>query len=290
MNKIFNKIILVILIFCLISCKGLENKNFLWKVDSKTSTVFLLGSVHMADSSFYPLNDIIENSFAKSSVLAVEVDTYNANMSSIISKIYYNDGTTLKDHLNPKVYSILENKWKEYNIPIEMDKLKPFFVLLIISTYTYKEENYSIDYGIDVHFLNRAKANKSKEIVELESIDYQLTLFDNFSDSVMNNILLASLEESEKENEIIDTLFSAWKKGDAEAVNNIVYSIFESPETKIFYERLLKYRNENMYKKIESFLETDKVYFVVIGAAHLVGKDGLVELLKKTGKYKIEQL
>ena len=138
-----------------------------------------------------------------------------------------------------------------------------------------------------MHFLEKAG---SKKIIELESIDYQMGLFSNFSDKEQELFLLQTIKETKQLSKETDALVNAWKEGNAGGLESLMSKSIEgSPQMARIYERILYERNRNMADKIQDFLRTDRTYFIVVGAGHLTGNKGILDLLKKRG-YSIEQL
>jgi hypothetical protein len=144
------------------------------------------------------------------------------------------------------------------------------------------------EYGIDKHFLKKAE-NKEK-IVELESIDYQINLLSGFSDAQQELFLVSAFRDLELLKGEINEILKAWNTGDTKTIESFVSkSLQDDPRMLPIYEKLVFERNKSMASKIEGYLKTKEHYFVIVGAAHLVGKDGIIEILKKKG-YLVEQL
>jgi hypothetical protein len=126
--------------------------------------------------------------------------------------------------------------------------------------------------------------------VELESIDYQVNLLNSFSDIEQELFLVSTLKDLDLLKKEINTILTAWKTGDTKTMESYVSrSLHDDPRMSPIYEKLVFERNKNMASKIEGYLKTHEQYCVVVGAAHLVGKDGITEILKKKG-YLVEQL
>ena len=147
---------------------------------------------------------------------------------------------------------------------------------------------YSPEYGIDLYFLH--KAQDKKEIIELESMESQLALFLDAPDGALL-LKQTILELSEMEKEMGD-IVSSWNKGQAAKLNALLFTktLREHPEVLPIFERVFFNRNIKMAQRINSFLHTDKTYFVVVGAGHLIGEKGIVALLENATAYRIKQL
>lgn len=269
------------------------SKAFLWQVQSSTSKVYLLGSIHLAKPDMYPLDEKIENAYKNSDILVVEVNTnkYNDHVlqQKFLGKGIYSSGQSLKSNLSARTYDLLEEKLNELRINIEqVNHLKPWFLALNLTVMNLRKLGFNPEYGIDQYFLNKAKG--TKEIAELESVNYQINFFDGFSTKMQDKFLLSTLIDLNIMEEQIANVITAWKRGDADKLNEILFAEFERyPQLQPVFYKLFDERNEKMVSKIESYLKDSSSYFVVVGAGHLVGEEGIINLLRKKG-YSANQL
>lgn len=268
-------------------------KCFLWKVQSQRNTVYILGSIHVAKESLYPLNEKIERAFNNSEVLAVEVNIDDANVIdnqvAIMKKAVYADNGTLKKNLSPQTYQLLKIKLSQFSLPIEvMQQYKPWYLAVMLQSLELQKLGYNPNYGIDLHFLQKAQGVKN--ILELESWDYQISLFDTFSNYEQELFLDYTLRYLDKLEETVDEILELWLKGDVKTLETVLLEQgMEEQKLAPLFEKLFYERNRKMTVRIEEFLKTYKDYFVIVGAGHLVGNRGIIELLKKKG-YSVEQL
>jgi uncharacterized protein len=292
----------VLKLFCFLSFLLIFNgkafgdapKSFLWKVEAKDGTAYVLGSIHVANKDFYPLNQAIETAFESSPVLAVEVNINDIDplsmTSVVVESAMYQNGETLKDHLSPETYELVSKKLNEYGVDIStLDQSKPWFAAMMISNLELQKMGFDPLYGIDKHFLDLAE-EKNKKIVELESFDFQIRLLDQFSDKDQELFLSYEMKNDEAAQKETQQLIDAWKMGDAEGMNALLYQpLKENPDLLPVYTQLFYERNEAIAGKIEEYLNTKETHFVVVGSGHLVGEKGIISLLKKKG-YKVTQL
>lgn len=269
-----------------------DKKNFLWKASSKTATVYLLGSVHFFKANMYPLNSKIEDAFEKSSVLAVEAniaDIMKIDMKKFISSAFYPGNETLKSHVSGKTFELVSKRLSDSGMPFELfSKYRAWIMALTITSLEVQKLGFDPNYGIDAHFLSKAAGRK--QIIELESLDYQINLLSSLSDSEQEAFLLSTLNEQDTLGKEMDQLAAAWQSGDARTMESLASKgLGDKSGQSSLAEKLLYQRNRNMVSKIETFLNTGQTYFVVVGAGHLVGEKGIVELLRRKG-VRIEQL
>jgi uncharacterized protein len=268
-------------------------KSFLWEVKSKTATVYILGSVHLARSDIYPLAPKIEASFNRADVLALEADPAEAKderlMQQMLLSALYPEGETLRDHLSRETYALAEQELKQLGLPLEyFNRTRPWLLALTLETVELQRLGFDPEYGIDSHFA--AKAAGKKRIVELESFDYQIRLMNDFPEREQELFLLYTIKDMAILKDGVEELMSAWRSGDTKSMEALVTrSLSEAPQLRPIFDKLLYKRNREMGGKIERFLQGKETVCVIVGAAHLVGKEGIIELLRGKG-YSVEQM
>lgn len=266
------------------------SKGFLWKTEYGDNHVYLLGSIHIGNEEMYPLHSSIIDALYDSDYLVVEVDLteLDEEYGEMIQQLgMYQDGTTLRDNISEDTYNKLEAVLEEYYIPIEfMEEFKPWFIENMLAMLILEEAGYSADYGIDINLMLLALA-LDIPILELESMEFQMSLMAEYSADRQEQILLSLLEEYDQAEEIIRELVDMWKDGDEDQLLAIILSDEEWPEE----EHIMHDRNLNMFEQVEAFLsdeDTALTYLVVVGAAHMLGETGLVTLLLENG-YEVER-
>ena len=297
-RKITRVLLMLFILFLLgsssyaLSAVSRDQKNFLWKVQSKTGTAYVLGSIHFMKKDIYPLHKNIENAFDKSGVLVVEAninDVGKIDIQKIIESAFYPGNDTLQNHVSRETHELLKREFEGFGIPFEViNKQRPWFLALTLTSLELLKLGFDPANGIDMHFLS--KADGKKKIAELESIDYQINLLSRFSDREQEFFLLYTLKNINTTGQEIDGLFRAWITGDTKSMESIITKpAAEDRNLSSLYEKLIYERNRNMVSRIEEFLKTKETYFVVVGAGHLVGKKGIIEMLKGKG-YHVEQI
>jgi uncharacterized protein YbaP (TraB family) len=268
-----------------------HQKSLLWKVQSKSSTVYILGSLHALKKEVYPLSGKIEDAFSKSDVLVVEANINEMPLEGIMGMLegaLYMGNEGLESHLSKETYELAKARLNRFGMPIEFfHKSKPWFLSLMITALEMQRLGFDPEYGIDNYFLKKAVG--VKRIMELESVTYQMNLLSTLSERDQESFLLYSLRDLDILAGEMDTLTKAWGTGDTEAFESVVSKGVQDDLRMLpIYEKLIYERNNTMASRIEGFLKTGGRYSVVVGAGHLVGKKGIIELLKKKG-YSVEQ-
>jgi uncharacterized protein YbaP (TraB family) len=272
------------------------DKVFVWRVTSETTTAYLMGSIHLARKGFYPLDDAIEDAFAASSTLVVEADVLEADPTEMEELMLrhgtYSGDETLEDQLSAQTLEKLKRLLNERGYPYEgMSTMKPWMLSMLLTMLEFQRLGFDPRYGIDLHFLTRAK-EAGKAVRELESVTFQVELLSGFSPELQELFLDYTLDETADMTKVVDELVGAWRLGDAEAIEALFHK-YERQDASFgpMMEAMLYGRNVPMADKIRGYLEDpDNTYFVVVGAGHLVGERGILDLLEGDGRYRIEQL
>lgn len=259
---------------------------------SNNTEVYLLGSMHLARADIYPLRSEIMDAFASAETLAVELDISGENQLKIQQMILergtYPAGQSIRDHLSASTWRSLQQHLSATGLPPQMlESMRPGLLIVTLSSLEIMKLGLSAELGIDRYFLEQARGKK--RIHEMETVEQQVSLLLDFPDEDL--LVQQSLGQLEDMATIMDDLVSAWKRGDAPALQEMLLEdeLVKNPEFRAVYERLFDQRNRAMTRQIETFLKSPGRYFVVVGAGHLVGEQGIVSLLQKQG-YAVKQL
>ncbi|VAW54242.1 hypothetical protein MNBD_GAMMA06-1300 [hydrothermal vent metagenome] len=288
------KILLFFLCLFIFSHANAENdKAFFWQVKpsqtaSKQAIVYLMGSIHFADKSFYPLRKKIETAFAKSDSLVVELDINNIDPQTynqlLAQKGVYKDGRTIKDVVSEETWLQLRQSLQQLNIPYDSVKsYKPGVLVLTLAAVQVMQMGFNAELGIDVYFLSKAKA-KQKKIIALETLTQQINIFLDIPNAeLLLKESLYSLDEAELQ---MAEIVEYWKTGNNKKMNKLLFedALNDYPAFDKIYDSLFYDRNNKMVLKIEQMLKQPKGrYFVVVGSGHLIGEKGIVNALRKKG-------
>ncbi|MDR1657018.1 MAG: TraB/GumN family protein [Deltaproteobacteria bacterium] len=266
--------------------------NFLWSVDSpEGNRVYLMGSVHLASEDFYPVPEKIQSAFNSSTQLMVEADIMEAD-SNELKNFFFNEGLlppdmTLPDLLKSQAPEMLQ----AYNDCLKtlpgmgavLNHLKPWLAALTLESTRLLYLGYDPKLGLDLHFIKQAK-ERGIEILELESMMGQLNIFTHLTEQEGLNLLKVTILEFDPTGNDIKEMMEILKNGDVEGFERLYFKVFnENPELIDVLKVLIIDRNQRMFERIGSFFKSGQTTFVVVGAAHLVGPDGLVEKFKQAG-------
>ncbi|HJZ77632.1 MAG TPA: TraB/GumN family protein [Vicinamibacterales bacterium] len=269
-----------------------QAKSFAWKVTGKNGGVlYLIGSVHLLSNDFYPLQPALEAAYKDSDLLVEEVDmaelTDPASQITLLGKAMLPSATPLDKVISSETYQLLVKRATALGLPVEPFKLlKPWMAALTLVQTEWQQAGFDPQLGLDKHFYDQAKAD-GMATQGLETAEYQISRLDGMTMEQQEHLLAESLRELDDEKANMKKLVEAWRSGDAAAVEKIVLSDLKAEP--VLYQRLLVERNHNWLPKIEALFARPKHALVVVGAAHLVGPDGLLAALRAKG-YTVEQL
>ena len=282
-------------IFSLCSLFSEESgKLFLWHIETDKAEAWLTGSIHILKEDFYPLPEIIEMSYTEAEYLVVEVDTISSDNQKIILKLFrekgfLRDGSTLFDILSPEQAALLTDCIENLDLNPEMFRYyRPWLMSMIIPVYQMMSAGYSEDLGMDVRFINKAKED-GKAVLELETAEYQISLLSDLDNDLQIEMLMDAVDTEETGTAYIEKMEQCWKSGDTETLNNILNTGFEGEHGDYLYDIMIRRRNIQMAKKIDSLLIKGGKYFIIVGAGHFTGNDSIISLLEKEN-YTVEQV
>ncbi len=268
-------------------------KCMMWKVSSKTATVYLLGSMHMATPEMFPLPKEMEEAFAKSDTLVVEVNINKIDQAKVMQlaqeKGMYKGDDTLSGSIKRETLDQLKDVCGKIGLPeAVLDKFKPWLVGLTIQTMQIQKLGFDPQLGVDKHFLDLAE-KAGKKVDELESAEFQVNALSDFDPKMQEASLVLALAETKDLKDDMKKLTDAWLAGDTEAVDDLMTSKEKGhPETKEVTQKLIYDRNGPMAEKVEGYLKGDKTVFVIAGCAHMIGDKGILKTLRND-KFTVEQ-
>jgi len=268
-----------------------QEKNFLWKAAGEKNSVYILGSVHLLKRESAALKPIVLEVFSKSRRLVLEIDLVKegpAKFQQLLMQKGINlDGKSLHQQLLPETYELAAQRAADLGVDLKlMASFKPWVVALTMVVMQLQKLGYDPNSGIDHQLAQRAK-QANKPVSGLETAEFQIDLFSRLSPPEQDMFLRRSLIEMDQLEKSVDDMVDAWSRGDVERGEMLfLESMRDYPELKA---KLLDERNRNWIPQIDQFLKQDEDILVVVGAAHLVGKEGVIELLKARG-YNLEQM
>ncbi len=298
MGRIDNRLFLVLLILGLLgvsACKTTKNTikqanlphSLLWKIEGNgiEKPSYLFGTIHIIGSDDYFLPKGLKEGFDDAEKVFFEIDvddmTDMSKMMGLMNKILMSDDKTLKDLISEKDYEVVEAHFQKLGLPLLMlERMKPMFLeIFAMSDFNPGDLKNGSMKSYEFELNNLAKST-NKVTGGLESIEYQLSIFDSIPYEYQAKRLVEAIKLGSESKGSLDKLVKIYKSMDIDAMANMT----EEEEGGIKgYEDLLLYgRNRNWIPVIEREIKSGSRFFAV-GAAHLGGENGVIRLLMKEG-------
>jgi uncharacterized protein YbaP (TraB family) len=268
-----------------------KTSNCLWRVRSASGTLYLQGSVHILKAEHYPLPKAIETAYRDSAKLVLELDMNEMASPEIqqliLSRAQLKNGQTLETKLNPEVYANLAAEMAKTGMPeAGFQTFEPWFVMTTMTLLKMQSLGFHAHHGLDQYFFNKAQQD-AKPIEGLEHAKFQIELLASLANENPNEFVARALTELKLLEQDSEKAFQAWASGDINALGQLINNSFsEYPE---LFKTFIIDRNKQWIDKLEILLSESEPSMVIVGAGHLPGPEGLLELLKQNG-YELEQL
>lgn len=259
---------------------------FLWRYQHNKATVYLAGSVHILKSGLYPLPTQYQNAFDAADNLVLEVDMTAYTPAQLQAKTMQyallGNNQQLPDVLDQETFSALKTVTAQYGLPLaQLGAFKPGFITQQLAVLALMSVGYDPSQGVETFFTQQIG---DKQLLALETLDFQLNLLMNQPLETQIAMVQDTLAQMDEFEPFTAELVTAWLSGDDASF----YQAFEaqsgaSQASQDFMHELLDQRNIGMAEQIAAYLASDETYFVVAGAAHYIGKNSIIELLKNKG-------
>ncbi len=260
----------------------LEN-SLLWKISGKdiTKPSYLYGTIHLTCD--YKYTEKLRKAFDETERLVLEIDMTDPKLQANMMKLLFmKDGKTIKGLMNDEDYKKLSEFFKEQvGVDLKMfNTMKPF---AITATLTSKMAVCDNGTAYETEFMKVAKEQK-EDVIGLETIEDQMSVFDQipYEEQLKSLVEMATsgMEESKESFEEMTKYYNA------EDLEGLLSVMTEQGLEADFQENLVDQRNRNWIPLIEK-IAAEAPAFIGVGALHLPGEQGVINLLRKQG-YTVE--
>ena len=280
-----------LLALCLLSSLSAHAASPVWAVRGAHNTVYLAGSIHMLPVNDATLPPGFERSYANSARLVMEMDLGKFDPMEALAWMMDHGtlpaGTTLRGVLGDQRYGRVSAAAATFGMPMAgLDSLAPWVVGIQITDLAYEHEGFDSEQGVEEQLVRRAQADR-KPTAGLETLPEELGSLSSLSSADQVRMLDQTIDDLKDLKSEMRGVTSAWRSGDAPRLAALLsseYGTFPS-----LYKPLVTDRNRRWLPQVEELLRSNDNSLVVVGALHLVGTDGLLELLRGKG-YTITQL
>jgi len=264
--------------------------HILWEVQGKHNIVYLLGSVHLLrpDDSEIPSDAM--RAYEQSRTLVLELDLSALDPQEVVadgaSLGVLPEGKTLSGELGPELYGKFKTRAGSLGLDAELtERFQPWFAAMTLEQLELTQAGFDASSGVDMRLAQRAQADE-KPVIGLETMSQQLHIFADMTAPQQRDYMRSTLDEMDSGVKEVNQVIAAWQHGDTEKLEQLLKEATqESPE---LFRKLTTDRNRTWLPRIEHMLDDNNNYLVVVGAMHLIGRDGVVDLLQHDG-YRVVQ-
>ncbi|MGN6492545.1 MAG: TraB/GumN family protein [Agriterribacter sp.] len=260
-----------------------KSDALLWKISGNglTKPSYVYGTIHMICSTDFVMSEKLKQHFNSADKLYLEVDMDDPAMNMKMLQLSMLQGKKLSDFFSPEDYNKLNTFFKDsVGMPLTMfNTMKPFVLFSILTLKTLpcsQQESY------EMSFVKMAR-EQNKEVIGLETVEEQMKIFDDMPDSAQAQMLLRYADEFDKQKKDFSKMVEMYKRQDLDA---LYQQIMSSPDIAGSEDALLFNRNKNWIPVIENAMKKESL-FIAVGAGHLAGEQGVLNLLKEKG-YSVE--
>lgn len=276
---------------CLLGSVTARAGSPVWAIHGDHNTVYLAGSVHLLKAEDSSLPPGFERAYkgSKAIVMELAIDKIDpmATAQWMMENGMLKEGTTLRAEIGDERYGRVSKEAARLGIPMEAaDMLQPWVLGLQLVEMQYMQLGFDPQKGVEQQLEHKAQAD-GKPISGLETMDEQLGVLQGMSKSDQARFLDMTVTEMHDVEGETQSVVTAWRSGDAAKLAALLSDEYRSFPN--LYKALVTERNKRWVPQIEKLLHGNQDVFVVVGALHLVGDGGLLELMRHDG-YKAEQL
>jgi uncharacterized protein len=262
-----------------------DSAPFLWQVTTPKTTHYLVGSVHLLPASAHPLPAALEAAYAATQALTFETDLDAVSSPEMQGRML---GAAREDRpggiqgqIGRRLYERLQKRAAGLGLPVPVcDEFRAWFCALTLELVTLQQAQFGVEFGIDQHFFVRARED-GRPVSGLESAESQVELFTRMPDALGKQVLAATLDERTYTSQTPADLLRIWRTGDLDALAAVVREMRRDyPQ---LHAHLLADRNRAWLPALAERFARAEPQLVIVGAAHLVGPDGLLALLPGRG-------
>lgn len=253
----------------------------LFLVEDEDTRIFLFGAVHVLDEGRTWFDDAVHKAFVNSDELVIEaVPLAPEEMAPLLAMGIDPDGKPLSQTMSPEAYARLVEELDSFGVPAaQFEPMDPWLVGVNLAGLQFQKVGMSPSAGVEKTLIGAAE-ERGMPISGLETIEYQLGLFDGLPEEEQVAFLESGLEQLEDGAGFIQQMTAAWSAGDMDTLATIMNDSFDDEQLRA---RLLTERNVDWAKWIDERLDEPGTVFVAVGAGHLGGEGSVQDALAERG-------
>ncbi len=266
-----------------------EYNSLHWRIDGVNleKPSYLYGTMHSRDGRIHDLGDSVMLALSRCDAVALEIATDKMgikDMFGALKQMYMRD-TTLSDLYPPETYQLVKKtvskKMGLLGVFYNVDKIKPMFLASLLDEIDTEAETVNQQKLLLDMYFQEAGIQQKKRIISIESVDEQMSAIDQMPLSVQAEMLLDQVNNMGKEDTSTQVMIQRYVEQDLDALL-AMYEGEKESKTESFDQAIVVKRNRTMAERMDSFMRIQPT-FTAVGALHLPGKKGIINLLRQKG-------
>lgn len=254
----------------------------LWQVSDADTTIYLFGTIHLLPKGLDWFKGPLAQAFARADELVTEIPEIDPQSSQavLMRRGILPAGQSLRDQMSPRERKRFEQTLADFGLPAAaFDRFKQWYAAVVLTTLPLQRKGYSLENGVEADLAARNQA-LGRPRLGLETLDYQLSLFDGFPAQVQRRYLFEVIAALPRIDEEVGAMVNAWQAGDAARLATLMNADQDDPA---MVAALLTNRNKAWAKWVKARLARPGTAFVAVGAGHLGGKGSVQDQLRAMG-------
>lgn len=272
------------------SAQDNDRRGFLWEVRKGKQVAWLMGTIHVGRPEFYPLPASRMAPLKRADAIVLEADVSDSSRAIAATQKYaqYPEGAPgLETRLTPELRQRVESVLSRNQLDLApMMRMKPWMLANVLALFEAAQAGYVPGLSVESYLLRVAK-NDGKPILEFEGIEQQFELFEKAPWATQISFLEEALKavETRGARRELNRIVQAWETADRGSLERLLAEMRAQPSvgSRFTIDTILLGRHPQMVRKVETMMAGGKSYVFAIGALHLVGPQGLVDLLRARG-------
>ena len=259
-----------------------------WQLEGSAQPFFIAGTIHVLRADDYPLPTSLDQAYEASDVLVLEMDLSAATQEYFRQQMarvgLYPAGENIRQALSADVLLKVEQQLAKDNLTLaQVQQQRPWLLSLTLMHLELQRQGVSPEYGIDMHYYQRAMADK-KAVQALETADAQLKVLTDMGAIAADQLVTQFIDDISELPKTLSVMTAAWRTGNYSVIDQELTARLRT-EQPAFYQSILVDRNQRWLAELEKHMQSGKPVLVLVGSAHLAGPDSLINMLAEHGHH-----
>ena len=257
------------------------DRALFWEIQKDSQTLgYLLGTIHSEDPRVLDFSENFLDRLSTSQVFAMELVPDMSTLEHLTGYMRLPPGQSLESVIGIERYRALEVALSSYQVPAEfISQMKPWAAMMTLST-PPPETGFYMDLSLSLR-----ASGSGLEVVGLETLEQQLSFLENMPIAMQLSLLDQAIAESGKVNDVHNQMVNAYLENNLvslQALSDEQFNEVGESASDYFIDSGIHARNHRMAESLLHRLENETV-FVAVGALHLPGEEGLINILRQHG-------